>query len=495
MGDRWWRMPKVGVVGGMTLLFLLACRGSGPSPDPAPQTSAEPVVSTLQERFGAWPFLELIDSPDAIDIAGQSMKVRAANCGSCHTDVYREWQGSTHANAINDLQYLAELSKGSSPRWLCLNCHIPLADQRAYRVTLDTEIIDRGEYDIGGLVKQPNPDFRPELVQEAITCATCHVRADAQGDAYIVGPRGAEGAPHAVQQNREALHDICERCHSPGTMSLTPLFFCWFETGTEAGGQDCAGCHMPEVERPVAVGAQPRITRSHQWLGGGVPKSYEAYERLSALGWKPGVATEIGEVRPGEQGPVLPITLSTADSAHDVPTADPERHLLVKVTLLRGGESLSEHRTRLGQTWDWGDEGTGRPAKRIADRRLVAGSPVELLIPVPRWADADQLRVEVLHVKLSTSNLEHMAKVELPAEVSALAPGFSKRLPEMAKHYPIASYVYRGSRTLPDGEWEVDTVDQLIAASVAAQGFDAAQRADWVRSNEGSPPPRRIDLP
>jgi hypothetical protein len=56
--------------------------------------------------------------------------LEAENCGKCHTEIYREWKTSTHAHALSDLQFQAELSKPAQPKWICLNCHIPVQNQR-----------------------------------------------------------------------------------------------------------------------------------------------------------------------------------------------------------------------------------------------------------------------------------------------------------------------------------------------------------------------------
>ena len=54
----------------------------------------------------------------------------AQDCARCHADHVADWKLSTHAHALQDLQFQAELAKASSPKWLCLNCHTPLGNQR-----------------------------------------------------------------------------------------------------------------------------------------------------------------------------------------------------------------------------------------------------------------------------------------------------------------------------------------------------------------------------
>ena len=56
--------------------------------------------------------------------------LRAADCGVCHQEIYQEWQVSTHAHALSDRQFQAEMHKSPAVSWLCLNCHTPLEKDR-----------------------------------------------------------------------------------------------------------------------------------------------------------------------------------------------------------------------------------------------------------------------------------------------------------------------------------------------------------------------------
>src|SRR5437879_12814067 len=62
--------------------------------------------------------------------------IRAEDCGSCHVEIYKEWKSSTHAHALSDLQFQAEMTKSPKTSWLCLNCHTPLVN-RSETVAVD----------------------------------------------------------------------------------------------------------------------------------------------------------------------------------------------------------------------------------------------------------------------------------------------------------------------------------------------------------------------
>ncbi len=423
---------------------------------------------------GEYPFLTPIDAPRTIAlVAGGAVPSTAAACGSCHTEHYKEWRGSTHAAAIHDLQFVAELAKPDQPRWLCLNCHAPTSPQRPELITMATPLLPDLSVDA-----PPNPDFEPARVGEGVTCATCHVRRDEDGAGIVIGPRGSGRAPHRVRADKAALTDVCVRCHSPGPVTLTPTFTCWFETSEElatgpVAGSACTDCHMPEAERAAAMGG-PKITvRRHLWEGGGVPKSYARYDGLLDRGWRAGldVAVATDPVR---------VTLTNTRAGHALPTADPERHLRVEARLeAADGTVRARDVLRVGQVWDWGDAASGRPARRLTDNRLA---PAEARVWAPvlvadNVAPAPvRLVVEVFHVRLTPANAGSMAATRLDAELRELWAAAPTLLPTLDKHYPLATLVHRETVPLDGGKRVVATPEELVAASRALAEVPLAEK-------------------
>lgn len=406
----------------LALLLALGCLPAAEAFTPKPLTP-----QTLAERFPDAPFATLIDAPPVALKAGGSLPISAQVCAGCHPDHQRDWAASTHAHALADPQFIAELSKPSSPRWLCLNCHIPLQQQRSYRVQADSVVRANG-WDVRALEKVPNPDHDPSLTQEAITCATCHVRRDTDGKGVIIGPRGSAAAPHRVRTDPAALQNICARCHDPGPVQLTGTFLCWFETRREIAkgsrkGAQCVECHMPVEQRAPAVGRPVRAVRAHHWRGGGPGKTYQSPLGQSAL-----------EVTTTVEPDAFVITLKNAHAAHRAPTADPERHF--RVIVEQGDERTVR---RIGQTWDWGDANAGRAAHKVSDDRPYAGESRQLRIP--RRPGPAQIRV--LHVRLSVANLEHMKRTVVGTALIALAPAAAAQIPTLQRHYPLFRTVYR----------------------------------------------------
>lgn len=227
---------------------------------------------------------------------------------------------------------------------------------------------------------------------------------------------------------------------------------------------------MPTTERAPAVGAPVATVRRHLWLGGGVPKSYPAYDRLRADGFEPGLDVRVS-LDP------LTVSLTNARAGHLLPTGDPERHLRVVVRAEdAAGATLAREVLRIGQTWDWGDETTGRPARRLEDTRLRAGE-TRAWQPTLSTAGAARVVVEVAHVRLAPDTARWLSKATLDAELDALGPGVGALLPEVDRHYPLATWVYRETLPLDGGPAVITPLDQLLAESAAAAGQSLEQKA------------------
>lgn len=474
------RVVGFAVVGLMAVVGLAgACIGGCIEEANAKPKAASPVPppgkagQSLHQRFGEWDFLTLIDAPKTVAVkGGGEFAANASTCGACHQDNYREWRDSTHANALRDPQYLAELAKSSSPRWLCLGCHIPLKNQREQLVDGDTKLLSSG-YDIGTIDDRKNPDFDRTLQTEAITCATCHVRRGPDGKGVVIGPRGDPIAPHFVKKDPKALNDICVRCHSPGEAQLTPTFVCWFETAEElaagpyAGEKSCIDCHMKITERALVPGNPVRKTRQHHWQGGGVPKSFDLYDKLEHQGWVPGL-----EVTLTFNGLDSTVAVENKNAGHKIPTADPERHYLVRARLLdAAGKELARDVLRIGQRWDWGGLESGRVAHRIEDTRLAPRERRQWQpeLPAAAFNKASSLEVDALHVRLAPGNARYAKQAKIDDELEALVPGARARGAALEKHYPLLSFIARERVDLGSGKRKKDDHAALIARSKALQ--------------------------
>jgi hypothetical protein len=439
---------------------------------------------TLAERLGDWPFLVPLPQLSALqDEDGERLGIRAAECAECHEEIHAEWKQSTHATALQDLQYLAELGKPDSPRWLCLNCHIPVQNQRRILITPSSRLQDRG-HDLRFLEEVKNPGFDPAMQAESVTCATCHVRPGESGRSYVVAPGDSGDAPHPVRADAKHLRTMCIRCHSPGPAQITPTFFCWFETADElragpySGKQGCVDCHMPRAD---SSGGR----RHHHWVGGGVPKWYRSYDTMLARGWEPALELTDVQLVGDRRAPRVRVRIryENARAGHWLPTADPERFLLFGVTAFdAAGAEASTRRFRVGQHWDWGDLQAGRPARRLSDNRLkpMQSRTWEVELPVPKERSGSRLLVSALHVRLTVENAVQMKKTQVK-DLEAFLPDASRLVAEMEKHYPFFSWVYREEIDLETGQRRRASLAELVEASRRSRKLSLAEIAGLLR--------------
>ncbi|MDH4129635.1 MAG: cytochrome c family protein [Spirochaetota bacterium] len=438
------------------------------------ETEKEVKKVTLSKRFSdrhfttVIPQLKPLEGKDGITIG-----VRAKDCSVCHKEIYEEWSKSTHATALQDIQYQSELAKNESPKWLCLNCHIPVQNQREYFVNKDTLIEDKGD-DIRFLVKKTNPDFDPTMQVESITCAVCHIRQDEQGKSYIIGSHNSNKAPHPLKQDKKYLRNHCISCHTPTGAHLTSTFLCWFYTGDElkngpyANKKDCVDCHMPAKKRPLVSGYPSRTVSQHHWTGGGVPKWFKDYDKLIERGYEPALKVNvknIGEINPGKTLSVK-LTYKNAKAGHWLPTGDPERFILIRATIQDNlGKEFAVEKLKFGQEWDWGDHNTGRPAKQLSDNRL---KPLEerewaFQIPLPSNITGQKLVITAYHVRLTTQTAKFMMDTKGINE-KYIKDG-QNLVKNADKHYPFASYVFREEVDLKTKKKKSFNLKELIELS------------------------------
>ena len=438
---------------GITLLIIVGLSFDGFSGD-----------QTLTDRFDpeVQPFAFMISHMKGVKgVPGTGL--RAEECGTCHTHIYEEWKTSTHATALQDIQFQGELSKEDSPKWLCLNCHIPLQDQRAYRVTA------LKDGDVLKPVQLENPHFDAKLQGESITCAVCHVRPDPDsGESVIIGSFASEFAPHPIRRDPQFVRNICARCHNPKGDALTRNLVCWFHTVEELADasekglttQDCVGCHMPEQERrtvPAYVHLPLRKGHRHLWTGSGIPKWFAGYDTLLERGYQSGLGVSVDAGN--RDGSKATITLSNEKAGHWLPTGDPERFILVLARQLnKRGEVLHETQTRIGQEWLWS------PARKVGDTRLKSGE-TRLWKPQLKalGRKAHRLVVTAIHVRLSTKNAAYLMRSG-PIREDYL-PNGNHLVKNANEHYPFASYIYREEIDLKTGMRVVASPDELIALS------------------------------
>jgi hypothetical protein len=188
----------------------------------------------------------------------------ARNCGLCHTEIHKEWLETAHAQAWVDPVYQAAI-KDRPRSELCHKCHKPDA------------VLERAG-------RQPKP--REALVDEGVSCTACH-----KFDGKVHGPFGAATDAHPSEKSALFTTDVvtlCRSCHDTKIGPVLALARSFDKGKFKEDGKTCTTCHMPEVERPLAVQiatGQPagpaRKGRSHRIHG---PNDKEFLSK--AFSWK-----------------------------------------------------------------------------------------------------------------------------------------------------------------------------------------------------------------
>lgn len=188
-------------------------------------------------------------------VPAQGLDASTASCATCHSEIHREWRSGAHAGAWVNPIYRNWIKTKKRPK-SCHSCHIPT----------------------GALAKAPRkPKARTDDLDDGVHCATCHVL-----EGRVHGPFGAETDAHKSQKSElfgPTSIDLCLSCHNRPPSPNLPLGRDFTGAKLQAKGKSCKGCHMPEVERHMAIdpdtgkpAGPKRKGRSHRLLGPSDPE-------------------------------------------------------------------------------------------------------------------------------------------------------------------------------------------------------------------------------
>lgn len=410
-------LSKTLTLAAATTALLSACEPTKapapPATTPAPPKQAEPLAQAKQDALEFYrsqpPYLrprEFSETPDGLS----TMKAEA--CGACHQEIYKEWALSTHRRAwLDDAQFQKELEKSrgahgpkdkpkSDVGWMCVNCHTPMMNQQPeWVVGLEGDKRDRPKY-------AKNPTYDRGFEEDAITCATCHVR-----DGVVYGPYGDTKAPHPTAKDERLLDErVCTDCHQATAQFPELSLGCFFTTGQEfeqyksreqadASVQSCQSCHMPHVERKLAerFDVPVRKTRRH-WFGGSlIPKKPQYQDELAPLieVYGSGASFEIAWTEAADSKsnpkhcPEITVKMTNTYAGHSLPTGDPERHIIFEAALVsKAGAPLERAESFIGDRYKWWPK-----IERVEEARLKPGESRALTLKTP--CDQEELVVEV----------------------------------------------------------------------------------------------------
>jgi hypothetical protein len=156
---------------------------------------------------------------------GDRAMPRAADCERCHQEVYREWEGSRHADAFRHEGFQAASAGAREPA--CVACHAaaPLRADAA-------------------------PAPRANRLEEGVTCITCHLAPDSGAGRFAMRGPVSRTSPVEVHPviERDPLYRSSALCGSCHRTTLAE----WQAAPEPAEGRStCQECHMPAVRRKV----------------------------------------------------------------------------------------------------------------------------------------------------------------------------------------------------------------------------------------------------
>jgi len=229
--------------GGLLAVLVATLAGCG---DEAPHTPEPPGGPRVPRGPADGP--QIPPTPTATPVAaaaGRPVFASAAECGSCHTEIYAEWKASWHGQAMTDPHFL-RLSDGLKQEE-CIRCHAPVPLRE----------MDNWE----------TPIARTERREDAVSCLTCH-----QSGGNVAGPLGLTGPCRPVKDpDQTDVTKVCFACHNQhktGDEWLAGPYAPDAPAPRRVEAKTCRDCHMPIVERPLVAGGAVRRGRRHTWPGG-----------------------------------------------------------------------------------------------------------------------------------------------------------------------------------------------------------------------------------
>ncbi len=260
-------------------------------------------------------------------------------CQVCHQDHAREWMKSAHAKAWTSETFVQSTKNRTQQE--CLHCHAP-----------DRILVT-------GFGKEPQ--LRKEMLDLGVDCVACHQDADEAQH----GRLGTKTDAHPVVKNDKfGTVEACTSCHGKfGTVDE------WKQTKWANDPESCITCHMPKVNRKIAITSEKEYPDHVHTFPGADPEMF-----------KKGVKVETAV-----SGDELTVKLTSVEVGHNFPTGIDLVVAVVDVRVVADGQEVLKHQTLLAD-----DRSRGG-----SDTRLKPGETRE--IKVPLQGKKGEAIVRILH--------------------------------------------------------------------------------------------------
>ncbi len=190
----------------------------------------------------------------------------ATQCGSCHSEQFKEWSGSFHAQSLTTEgflrtfpQYLEFRGKqaGDDPQapMACFTCHAPLLKNADHEVIRQVTDFVRTKETSG-------------LEGFEVGCVACHLDKNRAFSGPIGNP--ADNPFHASNFSPSYKSaSFCSTCHmsQPSSVPCSDVYSDWKKSKAAEQSKTCQSCHMPEQSGVAAAGGPIRKIQSHRFPG------------------------------------------------------------------------------------------------------------------------------------------------------------------------------------------------------------------------------------
>ncbi len=370
-----------------------------------PRTRSVPVfLLGLLPSFACAPFLAgssasaLAVSPTPVtsDLGTRAHGERVLEsryCADCHPAIYAEHEQNTHGRAFFDRE--ARLATRGFRRDDCIRCHTP-------RPVFETGI---------GMT----PMQRWTDLEEGNTCMSCHGRAGVDYASFV----GGADCKTAFDPDVGTVSS-CATCHR---IAGTPDQWSRAEHGKLAG-RVCIDCHMPLVERPVAVGTAPRLVRSHTF-----PASSNEAQLRRAYAYDAQVT-----------GNEVVVRITNKGVGHNFPTANRQRGV-ESLVVVRDRDGKEIARSRLVCRYPYASELEPHQMTLPRGSQIPSGKTTEHRVPLTIADGTVECRLYFKLYRPSADTDADLARCleERRIPFADVAPSSAAVQPEVEVFYPAAA--------------------------------------------------------
>lgn len=226
------------LIRGVVMMLALA----GCTQEPSPTAVSDDVEAFLAQH---WPQPLPAQGTPPQEYTAIEASLGPQACAQCHQAQWEQWRGSLHSHTMGaGIQWQLHLM-GQEQGNRCLRCHAPLAEQKA--------LVAMQQGWPGVPKSAPPAHVPPDLAEQGLVCAACHVRGHRRYGPPALKP-AAEPVPHGGFVASRAFEDsrFCATCHQFAADGprvngkLQEDTYAQWQASPQAAQQSCQSCHMPE---------------------------------------------------------------------------------------------------------------------------------------------------------------------------------------------------------------------------------------------------------